>query len=552
MVTKTISQPVTLPLGTTSAVDSYVGEEGELVVDARTNKRALVVCDGSTPGGKRLGIGVGDMVGAVATPVIEFPTDNQLVYSSPVIFGGPFMGVTGEALVDIHGGSILQLARDSSFSNVVHEVTGGDSAPTKISLINSDISLADGRWYARLAYISETGSRSNWSAVRSFRVTATTIADSRTAAFNALDFVNNISMAPDGSFCLVTYQFDPHPDYASKGTGKVVLYPIKNGLVMSNEGIEVKASNHDEIMNFSSSVMFGHGGIVIAPDSKSFCVGVEHFYTTDSDRHGAVLFFEYDGETITETQQIHHSSLTTRVRDYGLLEMSPTAFSPDGTKLGINIRLTSYSDRFHGTTFFEYKNGQWVEDGSWLSDDSWSQGGQQLYYAGRQLGWLDNDTVVELSRDVLQVHKRQAGKWLSVATVSKPADTSYWGNISVSSDSSRIVAAANNNVTLVYTFNDNNTLTQTHSFSGIYHTRFNITGDGQTIFGGDYTDGTQGETRTGVIRVFKLINNTWTLSHELYNPAVVAHGYMGYTYDINQQGSLLAAFTRNNVIHFFR
>jgi len=171
MATKVMTQPLTWKRFTSNAIDTYVGEPGEPIIDFRGSKPELRICDGVTEGGHF--VGGGEALSGVAIPQIISPLDGASnVAQSPIITASQFNGIKADGTADTHAASIFEFASDAGFTNIIH-TSGRDTVNlTSYDLAEAGVTFEGGSTvYARLTYEGESTNAAT-SSVVSFSIIA--------------------------------------------------------------------------------------------------------------------------------------------------------------------------------------------------------------------------------------------------------------------------------------------------------------------------------------------------------------------------------------------
>ena len=147
---------------TTAAVDTYVAEEGELVLDTRASDLVVRAGDGVTAGGKSVPV---KQIASIRAPGVIAPVNGATeVSQSPILTCDGFSGIRADLVSDTHQATYWELATDSDFTNIVYQ-SGRDTVNlTSIDLdaVNVELS-ANTRHYFRVKHEGSNGAESQWS-----------------------------------------------------------------------------------------------------------------------------------------------------------------------------------------------------------------------------------------------------------------------------------------------------------------------------------------------------------------------------------------------------
>lgn len=170
MAVKQVNVPAPWPVFTDDSIETYVGLEGEPIIDGRGGQRQLRICDGVTPGCNLVG-GGGGASAAVATPTIISPANNATVGRHPTFVTSGFNGITADLKPDEPLAAFWQIASDANFTNILLDVRN-DSFGVNRQPINAGyfdvgqhgFQFTEGQtYYLRFAYMGKSGIASSWS-----------------------------------------------------------------------------------------------------------------------------------------------------------------------------------------------------------------------------------------------------------------------------------------------------------------------------------------------------------------------------------------------------
>lgn len=150
-------------------IDSYVGDDGEPIIDARTKPYKLRVCDGVTPGG--FSIADSSLYGLRKPTVLAPINGARFIPTYPVITLEPFIAIDELGKADGHKYTKWELYRDPQLLQPVYNSGHQSTYLTRLDFKDISVKLAlDTTYYLRITVTSDYGLTSV-SSITSFTTT---------------------------------------------------------------------------------------------------------------------------------------------------------------------------------------------------------------------------------------------------------------------------------------------------------------------------------------------------------------------------------------------
>lgn len=327
MATRTMTGALLWKRGTDNALDTYVGEDNELVMDYRDAANPkMTIHDGLTPGGASVGGGV---TSGIVTPSITAPLDGAVdLNKDPVISTSAFTGVGDDGSVLVHGSTDWEFAADSNFTLPIFSSLADTAHLTQLDLASiGEVFPYNSTVYARVRFNSSTAVASNWSNTISFTTRPYPVTEiQQVTSSNVIGgdaFGSAVAISANGQVLAV----GAHRDDNARGTdaGIVYLFKLVNGVYQ--EFASVYPSD------IGGSYLFGRG-VSLSADGSLMLAGCGRYATPEFKGSAYLYTVDASTDTVTQVQKIQPSGVS--ITDgYS----SKVYLSGDGTKAIIGAFL---------------------------------------------------------------------------------------------------------------------------------------------------------------------------------------------------------------------